>query len=375
MIIVFWQTIITPHMIPLASALQEDGHKVTYIAEERMTADRKNMGWKEPDTGNVEIIIIKNKGHIDSLIGDFSTDAVHCVQGVYSNGYMEKVRRSLKRHGVKWGAIMEMVDERSWYWPIKRIVYRRYLSQWVARPDFVLAIGSKTKDWVKERGFPSKNIFPFAYFIDVNSDKKMDASLKNNLFRIGFVGQLIPLKRVDLLIEALSGLVDQKFELVIIGDGPLYDILKYQAIEKLNSSSFSMPGKLEMEKVPSVMKSLDCFILPSDYDGWGVVITEALMAGTPVICSDACGASEVVIASGVGGVFPKGDIGTLRYLLKKYMLEGAISTDKSNQLSHWSKCLGNKSGANYFSEIINFVYNGSKKPEPPWLKNKLLKNY
>jgi glycosyltransferase involved in cell wall biosynthesis len=360
-------------MIPLASALQEEGHKVTYIAEERMTVDRKNMGWEESDNVNVEIIIIKNKNHINTLIRGFSADTVHCVQGVYANGYMEKVRRSLKHHGVRWGAIMEMVDERSWYWPIKRIVYRRYLSRWAARPDFVLAIGAKTKDWVKDRGFSPKNTFPFTYFIDVHSDKKTDSSLTNDLFRIGFAGQLIPLKRVDLLIEALSGLADQKFELIIIGDGPLYNVLKYQAIEKLNSNRFSMLGQLKMEKVPSVMKSLDCFVLPSDYDGWGVVVTEALMAGIPVICSDACGAAEAVIASGVGGVFPKGDIVALRYLLKENVLKGVISPDESNQLSHWAKCFGNKAGANYFSEIINFVYNGSEKPVPPWFKNIMLK--
>ena len=355
--------------MPLASSLQKEGHKVTYIAEERMTNDRKEMGWEESVESNVEIIIIESKEHIDSLICGFSSEAVHCVQGVYLNGYMEKVRRSLKIHGVRWGSLMETVDERDWYWPIKRIVYRWYLSKWAKRPNFVLAIGAKTKTWVEERGFPSNKIFPFTYFIDIHSDNKTDSSVKNDLFRVGFVGQLIPLKRVDLLIEALSGLANQKFELVIIGDGPLYHILNYQALDQLKSNKFSMPGQLKMEKVPSAMKNLDCFVLPSDYDGWGVVVTEALMAGVPVICSDACGASEAVIASGVGGVFPKGDIKALRYLLKKNILNGVISQDEKNQLSHWAQCLGNKAGANYFSEIANFVYNDSDRPLPPWLKN------
>jgi len=334
-----------------------------------MTSDRKDMGWEEPDNTNVETIIIKNQDHINRLIMNFSIDTIHCVQGVYANGGMKKVRRSLKMYGARWGAIMEMVDERPFYWPIKRIIYRRYLSQWVARPDFILAIGTKTTDWVKNRGFLPKNTFPFTYFINTYSDKKIDLNLTNGLFRIGFVGQLIQLKRVDLLIEALSSLLNQKFELVIIGDGPLYDVLKFQAIERLGSNRLSMLGQLNMKKVPSVMKSLDCFVLPSDYDGWGVVVTEALMAGIPVISSDACGSSEAVIASGVGGVFPKGNVAALQHLLERSILERGISKERSIQLAHWAKCLGDKAGADYFSEIANFVYNGGKKPVPPWLKS------
>ncbi len=367
MIIVFWQTIVTPHMFPLASSLQEGGHKVVYIAEEKITIDRKNMGWEEPDRANVEVIIIKNREHIDNLISRFSIDVVHCVQGVYANGCMEKVRHSLKKNGARWGAIMEMIDERPWYWPLKRIVYRRYLSQWVARPDFILAIGTKTKDWVEARGYSPKNTFPFTYFIDSHSNKELELSLTNEPFRIGFVGQLIPLKRLDLLIEALSAFVDKKFKLIVVGDGPLHDNLKCQAIEKLDNK-FSMLGRMKMKRIPPIMKSLDCFVLPSDYDGWGVVVTEALMAGTPVICSDACGASEAVIASGVGGVFSKGDVVALRYLLKDSILTGKQGADKRGQLSNWAKCFGNKEGAKYFSNIIDFIYNGDSRPSSPWSK-------
>jgi len=355
-------------MIPLASALHDMGHEVTYIAEERMTVDRRNMGWKDSVETNFEIIIIKNKNHISNLINSFSSEAVHCVQGVYANGEMRKVRHLLKKNGVRWGAMMETIDERSWLWPIKRMVYWRYLSKWSNRPDFVLSIGEKTKKWVEDRGFLAKNTFPFTYFIEVNAEKKTYSKLSNGLFRIGYVGQLIPLKRVDLLIDALAEILSPKLELIIIGDGPLYNFLEKKAFEKLNKQKFTMLGQLQIDMIPSAMKNLDCLVLPSDYDGWGVVVTEALMTGVPVICSDACGASEAVISSGVGGVFPKGDIEALRILLKKNLSEGVIGPKKSTQLSIWANSLGNKVGANYFCEIINFVYNDGEKPSPPWKK-------
>ena len=42
------------------------------------------------------------------------------------------------------------------------------------------------------------------------------------------------------------------------------------------------------------MAAADVLVLPSRFDGWGAVVNEALMVGTPVICSDRCGASDVI---------------------------------------------------------------------------------
>jgi glycosyltransferase involved in cell wall biosynthesis len=44
-------------------------------------------------------------------------------------------------------------------------------------------------------------------------------------------------------------------------------------------------------------------VLPSRFDGWGAVVNEALMVGTPVICSDRCGASDVIENGRNGYVF------------------------------------------------------------------------
>ena len=41
----FWQTVVTPHMTALAVACAEAGHRVTYVTQELMTADRIQQGW------------------------------------------------------------------------------------------------------------------------------------------------------------------------------------------------------------------------------------------------------------------------------------------------------------------------------------------
>ena len=96
--------------------------------------------------------------------------------------------------------------------------------------------------------------------------------------------------------------------------------------ENLNSlANLFLPGQvnwigsLPMSKIPKIIQEADCLVLPSRHDGWGAVVCESLMVGTPVICSDACGSSEVVQASGVGGIFLKNDQRSLaKFLYKQY---------------------------------------------------------
>ena len=49
------------------------------------------------------------------------------------------------------------------------------------------------------------------------------------------------------------------------------------------------------------VKTSGCFVLPSHYEPWGVVLHEFAAAGLPIICSDICGASSSFVISGKNG--------------------------------------------------------------------------
>ena len=362
--IVFWQRIVSPHMFGLAQALCDQGYKVSYIAEEEISQQRKQMGWVAANSEDVKIILISDKDHITSLVSSFAENAVHLVQGARGNGIMEYVRKSLNRCGSHWGSIIETIDERSWNWPLKRLAYKASLSTLGSRPDFILAIGHKTSEWIAARGYPSNKIFPFSYFISSPSLPRQKSSPLSGKFRVGYIGQLIARKQVNLLIDALAGM---DVELTIVGDGPLKEALSVLADKKLGRSRYQMLGTLPMEKINDVICELDCLVLPSEHDGWGVVVTEALMAGVPAICSDACGSAIVVEASGVGGVFPNGDVGALRKLLDKEFSAGKISLQKRNAISLWANNLGAEAGASYLGKIVETVYFQAELPSPPWV--------
>ena len=68
-----------------------------------------------------------------------------------------------------------------------------------------------------------------------------------------------------------------------------------------------------MSKISEIINQVDCLSASSYHDGWGAVVSEALLIGIPVICSDTCGSSVIVKASGFGGIFHQ--------IIKKFYLK------------------------------------------------------
>jgi glycosyltransferase involved in cell wall biosynthesis len=121
-----------------------------------------------------------------------------------------------------------------------------------------------------------------------------------------------------------------------------------------------------MPKIPEIISKTDCLVLPSIHDGWGAVTSEALMVGTPVICSNACGSSVAVKASKVGGVFISENLKSLTKILYKQYKIGKISITQRKIVSKWAKCLDANSGAKYLDLILNNT--GNNLIEAPWRK-------
>jgi glycosyltransferase involved in cell wall biosynthesis len=368
----FWQRIISPHMAGLAIALARRGCKVTYVAEQAMSADRTKQGWAVPVLADVNLIYIESRLAVTSLVFSAPGDAVHICQGIRANGLVAYTQRLLASRGFQSWVVMETVNDAVWFGALKRAEYSRLFHKYAASLQGVLACGHRTVHWVAERGLPHTMVFPFAYFLPDNNLSATLQQRKPGPFRFVFAGQLIPRKRVDWLINSLASLTDRAFELCIVGTGPVEPALRALAAQSLGRP-VTWLGQLPLNEVPAVMAQADCLVLPSVHDGWGAVASEALMTGTPVICSDACGVAGVVQASGVGGVFPVKDKLALGQLLTEQLARGPVSSTKRCQIADWARCLGAAAGARYLHEILIFNNaNTGARPEAPWLREKFL---
>jgi glycosyltransferase involved in cell wall biosynthesis len=128
-----------------------------------------------------------------------------------------------------------------------------------------------------------------------------------------FSGRLLELKRVDLLIDAFARIAADRpaWDMVILGDGPMRGALEARVPPESPElrARVHWLGYLDMDLVPAAYHATDLLVLPSDQDAWGLVVNEAMAAGSPVIASDVVGAAwEMVRDQGCGRLFAKGDL-------------------------------------------------------------------
>lgn len=363
--IYIWQRIVSPHVAGLAVALAAKGYDVTYVAEDVMSIERATQGWQPPELVGVRLVMAQTAKAMVRVVQNANPNSIHICQGIRGNGLVCSAQKALVSRGIQQWIVMETVDDHGLFGVVKRAVYRWLF--WRKRKQIwgVLAIGWTTQKWVVARGFDPKRVFPFAYFLPDIPETLIQSVSESKYFRFIFVGQLIKRKRVDLLIESLSKIHDESFELIIVGDGPCKK--EYQLIaQKKLTRHVRWLGQLPISQILQKVCDADCLILPSQHDGWGAVVSEALLVGTPVICSDACGSASVVRASCIGGVFAKNDSPMLEAQIYQMLKRGRISPIERQRLAVWARSLGASAGAKYLSEIITYQFQSGHRPQPPW---------
>jgi glycosyltransferase involved in cell wall biosynthesis len=119
-----------------------------------------------------------------------------------------------------------------------------------------------------------------------------------------FAGRHIPEKRADAIPAAIAAARRELPQLrgLILGDGPEYAKVK-AAIDQAGASEFvEAPGFVEAERVHSSLAAASCHLLPSEREGYGMVVIEAAASGTPsVVVAGEDNAAVELIEVGVNG--------------------------------------------------------------------------
>lgn len=120
---------------------------------------------------------------------------------------------------------------------------------------------------------------------------------KQKKFTIVSCSNIVEIKRIDKLINALSLIKGLNIKWVHFGDGVLSDKIQSKASRQLTSIDFQFKGHLENHRILEWYENnqVDLFINCSESEGIPVSIMEALSFGIPVIATNVGGTSEVVI--------------------------------------------------------------------------------
>jgi glycosyltransferase involved in cell wall biosynthesis len=129
-----------------------------------------------------------------------------------------------------------------------------------------------------------------------------------------YSGRLVPVKRVDTLIDAFARLAAARpdWDLLIVGGGPLEAELKARVPAELTSRVVWTGFINDVDELSRLYTCGDVFILPSSYEPWAVVVCEAAAAGLPIVASHVVGAAGELCREGSNGrLFTAGDVGEL----------------------------------------------------------------
>ncbi len=205
---------------------------------------------------------------------------------------------------IRWEGL-RFFDKQSWNW--KRIIYRA--SKKAIVPLILLnfdALACHGTWSVKQykRIAPSKYIFATEYYVDLDELRKIKRAKKRAGDSVSLVccGALTLGKGLLYVLHNLK-LIDSfpNWQIRIAGDGPLRRDLEAAVPDGLKSR-VEFLGNVAAYKMRDFWKDADVLLFPSLYDGWGMVVVEALAAGVPVISGPNVGAARQYIASGHNGI-------------------------------------------------------------------------
>lgn len=283
----------------LADELSNQGHKVkiAYLTGELLVTPRNN---------NIEVInlglnspknLLNSYLLLRSIIKNFDPDVVH------SHMYHANILTRLTRLSIKTPKLISTSHSNNEGGLLRMITYRITDSL----TDMSTNVSKTAVDaFVNKGAVPEKRMTHIVNGIDTNTfnyneseriklRKKLSISDTQVILA---VGRLEAAKDYPNLLKAIAILKAKRkdFKLLIVGDGSLKDDLT------MLRSELKLEGFIEFlgirRDIPALMSASDVFVLSSAWEGFGLVVAEAMACERVVVATNCGGVSEVVGSEG-----------------------------------------------------------------------------
>lgn len=320
--IVVWQPVLTDHQAFTYQELSRQSALPVIAQVVRLEDDtRRAQGWADTRVTGVERQLIPQ--------GDFLLSGLRCLLSnrdqihIFGSPF-EDIRLILllwlaTRLGITCFIISEpystvpvgyLENKKHWKERLKTLLrprlYRFYILALRGGLDGIFTISRLASQQYAQAGMPADRLFPFGYFVptELVPANAAATSTKNGLacLKLVFVGALIERKGLATLIAAVRSAIQMgaRLQLDIYGPGNPKEF-------DFDGCCVRYEGTIPFGQAQHYLAAYDLLVLPSQFDGWGVVVNEALCAGVPTLCSDHVGASVLVETFRVGAVFSSGD--------------------------------------------------------------------
>ncbi len=222
------------------------------------------------------------------------------------------------------------------FWPGMSKFISNFLSKFVTmRSAHIICISKAVKSYIENRGEVSRSSQISTVHYGYDKNYQMNSSTQNefsSLFKpfrsslkIGTIGRLVDQKDYPTLFSACKSALSKgaALELFIIGEGELRKELEVR-VESLGiTERVHWLGKTA--DINDYLLELDLFILPSKYEGFGLVLLEAMQAGKVILASNNSSIPEV-LGSSYEGLFKTSDVNELSELILKIQKDASFPT-------------------------------------------------
>lgn len=173
-----------------------------------------------------------------------------------------------------------------------------------------------------------------------------------------FVGSVTPRKGLNYLLEACAILKKQNIEnytILVIGDGAQREELE-SFCQSLNlTEQVKWLGKQDYSQLGSFFRSASVFVLPTLEDTWGVVVSEAMVLGKPILCSKWAGASQIVVEGENGYIFNPSEPEKLAELMLRFINEPNLISSMGNKSQQLMAQYTPKIAAEFLAKVTSLV--------------------
>lgn len=305
-----------PHVGGVARSVQafrdeylKRGHRVLVVAPEFPdTPENETNVLRVPaiqnfNASDFSVALPFHKGLTDK-VDDFRPDIVHS-QHPFLLG-MTAVRIARSRNLPLVFTHHTLYEQYTHYVPADSPILKRFVIELATRyanlSDQVFAPSESIRDLLIQRGVTAPIlVVPTGVQVEKFAHGKGGGfraknGIPEDAFVVGHVGRLAPEKNLEFLARSVTDFMQScaRAFFLVVGTGPSEQVIRDIFSEAGLKDRLLMCGVLEHEQLADAFNAMNVFAFSSKTETQGMVITEAMAAGTPVVGLDAPGVREVV---------------------------------------------------------------------------------
>ncbi len=302
-------------MLRTLNELRQRGHKVYLMCRpDTELAERASEH-------HIEIYTIKMRGDFDPVT---IWQCVRLFRKLNVDVVLTNMDKELRFAGLaaRLGHKCSVIPRRGIDYPLKNKLYYRFSYNVLA--DAVIANSKATKESLLRNApwLDPKRIVVIYNGVDPQEfdhhsipTRRAEWGIRPTDRVVGFIGQLDERKGLHALLDAFERTAQrhQFVHLVLVGKGPLHDWIASKRLDRVHLVGFD-------SNIPAVIKSIDCLVLPSRWEGFGIVLIEAMAGGKPCITTRTSSMPEIVSDGQTGIVVPVDDVDALDHAMT-FMVE------------------------------------------------------